>query len=186
MTGPQGAALRPPTLLEVERLELADATTAAALTLAAQGFSVFPVDHPWWAKCRGAHGSAACDGKRGKHPTVPWSTRATTDPAAVNRMFGEGPFNIGIACGPSGLLVVDQDGRETLKSSRRTSGWSSRTRGAVVPAAGRMSCSTRTTAASRSATPRAGWAATTSTSGATAGSSWALGRCTKTVSTMRS
>jgi len=115
VTGPQGAALRPPTLLEVERLELADATTAAALTLAAQGFSVFPVDHPWWAKCRGAHGSAACDGKRGKHPTVPWSTRATTDPAAVNRMFGEGRFNIGIACGPSGLLVVDQDGPRDLE-----------------------------------------------------------------------
>lgn len=38
-----------------------------------------------------------------------WQTRATTDPDRIARCWAAGPYNIGIACGPSGLLVVDLD-----------------------------------------------------------------------------
>ena len=38
--------------------------------------------------------------------------RATTDPDRIERCWAAGPFNVGIATGPAGLLVVDLD---TLK-----------------------------------------------------------------------
>ena len=38
-----------------------------------------------------------------------WEHRATTDPARITRCWSTGPFNIGIACGPSGLVVIDLD-----------------------------------------------------------------------------
>ena len=38
-----------------------------------------------------------------------WEQRATTDPERVNRCWSHGPYNIGIACGPSRLVVVDLD-----------------------------------------------------------------------------
>jgi hypothetical protein len=39
-----------------------------------------------------------------------WESRATTDPARIRRAWARAPFGIGIACGPSGLVVVDLDG----------------------------------------------------------------------------
>ncbi|MFD0207386.1 MULTISPECIES: bifunctional DNA primase/polymerase [Saccharothrix] len=39
--------------------------------------------------------------------------RATTDPAVIERCWSAGPFNIGIATGPSGLVVIDLDTRKT-------------------------------------------------------------------------
>jgi len=84
---------------------------AAALAAAAHGWSVLPLrpngkrpafpDHtadrctradPW---CR--------DGHRG------WEPRATTDPARIRRAWSTHPYGVGVACGPSGLLVVDLD-----------------------------------------------------------------------------
>ncbi|MEU8657447.1 bifunctional DNA primase/polymerase [Actinoplanes philippinensis] len=58
--------------------------------------------------------------ERGRHvfPLVPdtkrpaldqWEQRATTDPARIERIWSKAPFGIGIACGPSGLLVIDLD-----------------------------------------------------------------------------
>lgn len=38
-----------------------------------------------------------------------WEQRATTDPDRIRRCWSAGPFNIGVACGPSRLLVVDCD-----------------------------------------------------------------------------
>lgn len=65
---------------------------AAALTHAARGWHIFPL--------RGG-----C-----KRPAVrDWEHRATTDPARIARCWTAGDFNIGIACGPSGLLVLDLD-----------------------------------------------------------------------------
>jgi hypothetical protein len=66
---------------------------AAAFRLVARGWSVFPV--------------AAC----GKTPaTAHWPTDATTDPQQIAAWFaGAARPNIGIACGPSGLLVIDED-----------------------------------------------------------------------------
>ena len=46
----------------------------------------------------------------GKRPAVKdWEHRATTNPARVERAWSAGPFNIGVACGPSGLVVIDLD-----------------------------------------------------------------------------
>ncbi|MFF4198264.1 bifunctional DNA primase/polymerase [Nonomuraea sp. NPDC001831] len=38
-----------------------------------------------------------------------WEAHATTDPGLIRRWWARHPYNIGIACGPSGLLVVDLD-----------------------------------------------------------------------------
>lgn len=64
----------------------------AALAAAERGWHVFPL-HP--------------DSKR---PAVrDWEDRATTAPDRIRRCWGAGPYGIGIACGPSGLIVVDLD-----------------------------------------------------------------------------
>ncbi|MET9484758.1 bifunctional DNA primase/polymerase [Streptomyces sp. NPDC006638] len=38
-----------------------------------------------------------------------WEPRATRDPDLIRHTWGRAPFNIGIACGPSGLAVLDLD-----------------------------------------------------------------------------
>jgi len=72
--------------------------------LAARGMFVFPVDHPLLPVCAGAH--RECSGDRGKHPACQWSRASTTRAAMVR---GRAPGNIGIDCGKSGLLVLDED-----------------------------------------------------------------------------
>jgi hypothetical protein len=63
-----------------------------ALHLAGKGWHVFPV---------------APDSKV---PAVKeWEQRATTDPDRIRRCWSTAPYNIGIACGPSGLVVIDLD-----------------------------------------------------------------------------
>ncbi|MFJ4524853.1 bifunctional DNA primase/polymerase [Streptomyces sp. NPDC088810] len=45
-----------------------------------------------------------------KRPAVSdWETRATTDPDRISRAWSAAPFNVGIATGPSGLVVIDLD-----------------------------------------------------------------------------
>src|SRR6266496_61505 len=45
-----------------------------------------------------------------KRPAIKdWETRATTDRERITRAWRAGPFNIGIATGPSGLVVLDLD-----------------------------------------------------------------------------
>ncbi len=45
-----------------------------------------------------------------KPPAVKdWENRATLDPERVRRCWSAGPYNIGIACGPSHLVVIDLD-----------------------------------------------------------------------------
>ena len=65
----------------------------SALDLAARGWHVFP---------------CACGGKR---PALrgSWQDLATTDPARVRAWWTRAAYNIGIACGPSGLIVIDLD-----------------------------------------------------------------------------
>lgn len=83
---------------------------AIAVDLAVQGCHIFPVDHPDRPVCVGLHGpSSPCDGTRGKHPAVKWKSEATTDDDQIVAWFAGNSRNIGIACGPSGLLVIDED-----------------------------------------------------------------------------
>ncbi|BCJ37585.1 hypothetical protein Athai_50880 [Actinocatenispora thailandica] len=64
----------------------------AALAAAQRGWRVFPL---------------VPDAKR---PAVRgWEARATTDPDRIRRCWIAGPYGVGVACGPSGLLVVDLD-----------------------------------------------------------------------------
>ncbi|MFD9691317.1 bifunctional DNA primase/polymerase [Kitasatospora sp. NPDC059088] len=46
----------------------------------------------------------------GKEPRwSDWEGRATLDPELITRTWSRAPFNIGVACGPSRLVVVDLD-----------------------------------------------------------------------------
>ncbi|WP_033219426.1 bifunctional DNA primase/polymerase [Streptomyces virginiae] len=40
---------------------------------------------------------------------VKWEQRATTDPAVIVRCWSHKPYNIGLATGPAGLIVIDLD-----------------------------------------------------------------------------
>jgi hypothetical protein len=45
-----------------------------------------------------------------KRPAVrDWQTRATSDHARIRACWASGRYNVGIACGPSGLVVLDLD-----------------------------------------------------------------------------
>ena len=56
-----------------------------------------------------AHRGWAVFPLRGKEPTGRWQTQATTDPAGFAAWFIGSDLNLGLACGPSGLVVVDED-----------------------------------------------------------------------------
>jgi Bifunctional DNA primase/polymerase, N-terminal len=75
--------------LAADRAALLD----SALTLARAGMHVFPLK------------------PNTKVPALRqgWEERATTDPDRIRRCWSDGPYNIGVACGPSRLLVVDCD-----------------------------------------------------------------------------
>lgn len=84
------------------------ALLSAALAAAGRGWPVIPL-HPG-SKVPALHGERRCprtgdctDG----HKT--FEQRATTDPQRIERCWAAGAFNVGIATGPAGLLVVDLD-----------------------------------------------------------------------------
>jgi hypothetical protein len=91
----------------------------AALAAAARGWHVFPLRpddrpaDPDHAK-RPAFPDHAADTCPGTDPRcraghTGWEPRATTDPARIARAWQHTPYGVGIACGPSGLLVIDLD-----------------------------------------------------------------------------
>jgi putative DNA primase/helicase len=87
-------------------------SAAAAIALLERGFHVLPMDHPDHPRCIGAHVATPCDGKRGKHPAVAWKTwAANPTPQTIELAWAKrrGLANIGISCGPSGLVVFDED-----------------------------------------------------------------------------
>ncbi|MCC9155660.1 bifunctional DNA primase/polymerase [Streptomyces parvulus] len=84
------------------------ALLCAALAAAARGWHVFPL-RPG-TKRPALHGETAClrtGPCAGGHRK--WEARATTDPDRIRAAWSRAPFNVGIATGPSGLLVVDLD-----------------------------------------------------------------------------
>jgi hypothetical protein len=86
----------------------------SARALAKLGIHVFPVDHPDLPQCAGLktaeHDPAKCDGKdRGKHPAVKWGTGASTSQHNIDYWWSGHPRNLGIHCGKSGLLIIDED-----------------------------------------------------------------------------
>ncbi|MET9774280.1 bifunctional DNA primase/polymerase [Streptomyces sp. NPDC006367] len=84
------------------------ALLSAALNAAERGWHVFPL-RPG-TKRPALHGETACPGTgpcTGGHRK--WEQRATTDPGRIRAAWSQAPYNVGIATGPSGLLVVDLD-----------------------------------------------------------------------------
>ncbi len=84
------------------------ALLAAALDAAARGWPVIPL-RPG-GKAPALHGETRCPGTgdcASGHRT--FEQRATTDPARIERCWAAGPWNVGIATGPAGLVVVDLD-----------------------------------------------------------------------------
>ena len=93
----------------------------AAEMLTARGWVVFPCDHPdAGTHCTGT--ARACrertckaerdPAQRGKHPRIRWGEiTSPADSVTLRRWFGRDavPANVAIACGPSGLLIVDED-----------------------------------------------------------------------------
>jgi hypothetical protein len=89
----------------------------AAHALAKAGIYVFPVDHPELPRCAGIgknHDPAICD-QRGKHPAVQFTVAADTNPKMIDMWWAGPPRNIGINCGKSGLVVVDEDQLDAFK-----------------------------------------------------------------------
>ncbi|AYG81476.1 hypothetical protein DWB77_03624 [Streptomyces hundungensis] len=80
----------------------------AALRATESGWHVFPL-RPG-TKRPALHGEASCPGTgpcAGGHRK--WEQRATTDVGRIRATWERAPFNVGIATGPSGLVVVDLD-----------------------------------------------------------------------------
>jgi hypothetical protein len=79
----------------------------AAAEAARRGWHVFP--------CR-RDGDIGKDGQpAAKRPAVDdWENRACSDPEKVARYWPSPRHNVGIACGPSGLVVIDLDTHGTL------------------------------------------------------------------------
>ena len=83
-------------------------TLDAALAAAERGWHVFPLKPG--AKTPALHGYDRCPRTEActeKH--LGWEQRATTEPDRIRSAWSVKPYNVGIACGPSGLVVIDLD-----------------------------------------------------------------------------
>lgn len=83
----------------------------AALNAAGRGWHVFPLRPNSKRPAFPGHDADHCDRTdprcRGGH--TGWEPRATTDRDRITRAWTRAPYNTGIACGPSRLVVVDLD-----------------------------------------------------------------------------
>ncbi|MFF0399337.1 bifunctional DNA primase/polymerase [Streptomyces sp. NPDC005248] len=97
------------------------ALLSAALEAAERGWHVFPLRPA--DKRPALHGESVCPligDCAGGHRK--WEDRATIDPDRIRRAWADRPFNIGIATGPSGLVVVDLDMPKQKSSTGTPSG----------------------------------------------------------------
>jgi hypothetical protein len=83
----------------------------AALWAANRGWFVHPLDHPSLPECGAAtttlHPQGCSD--RGKHPLTQWRKKSSCDEREVVAWFAGTNRNVGIDCGRSNLVVVDED-----------------------------------------------------------------------------
>jgi hypothetical protein len=87
----------------------ADQMLTQALQYAGRGWHVFPVHTVSDGRCSCGQ---LCESP-GKHPRVKWATVATTNTEQIESWWRRWPdANIGIATGPSGLIVLDPDDAE--------------------------------------------------------------------------
>ena len=84
---------------------------AAALAAAGRGWRVIPLRPDGKRPAFPDHDAQHCTGRdaRCRSGHQGWEPRATTDPDRVRRAWSSRPYGIGVACGPSRLLVVDLD-----------------------------------------------------------------------------
>jgi hypothetical protein len=89
----------------------AAALHSAARWCAGRGWWVFPLRPGDKRPAFPDHTAERCTGTdpRCRNSHQGWEPRATTDPGRIDRAWATTPYNIGIACGPSGLLVIDLD-----------------------------------------------------------------------------
>jgi hypothetical protein len=93
----------------------ADRATAALLNAARwcarRDWHVFPVRPGDKRPAFPDHKAEECTGTdlRCRSGHQGWEPRATTDPGRIGRAWARTPYNVGLACGPSGLLVIDLD-----------------------------------------------------------------------------
>ena len=107
----------------------------AALEAAERGWHVFPL-RPG-SKVPALHGEKTCTGTgECADGHLKWEQRATTDPGRIRAAWSRAPFNVGIATGPSRLLVVDLDTPEHKCSSDAPDG--AATFGALCERAGHV------------------------------------------------
>jgi hypothetical protein len=89
----------------------------AALRYAALGWFIFPLHSIRFDKKCGC-GKPECTSP-GKHPRIKWKEGATRDPVEVEKLWRKWPnAGIGLATGPSGLIVFDLDGPKGVEAFR--------------------------------------------------------------------
>ena len=101
---------------------------SAALAAARRGWPVFPVRPDAKRPAFPDHTAARCARRdlrcTGGHQG--WEPRATTETDRITRGWSTTPYNIGLACGPAALVVVDLDvpkpGEETPPGEWRAEG----------------------------------------------------------------
>lgn len=95
------------------------ALVTAALDYAKHGWFVFPLVPNTKRPACPAHTADRCDQSDPwcRHGHTSWEQRATQNPDRIRRAWSNRPYGIGIACGPSRLLVIDTDVPKSDQSS---------------------------------------------------------------------